>query len=103
MYPVSESTLARLASQGRGPVFYKPTDKALYRPQDVENWIEATPISVSRAGGETAARTTGRGKTSRSVHAPRTPPRVRETVSPGTGRRLKSLTPSPDSWLRRNE
>jgi hypothetical protein len=35
-YKLSASTLARLASQGRGPVFYKPVDVALYRPEDIE-------------------------------------------------------------------
>lgn len=84
-------------------MFYKPTDKALYRPQDVEKWIEATPVTVSQAAGEAPARTGGRGKSSISVRAHRTPPRVKETVPPNTGRHLKSLTPSPDSWLRRNE
>lgn len=103
MYPISESTLARLASQGLGPVFYKPTDKALYRPQDIEKWIEATPATMSEVAGEGFGRRTGRGKAARSVQALSTLPRVKETVSPGTGRRLKSLTPSSDSWLRREE
>ncbi|MDB5612413.1 MAG: Helix-turn-helix protein [Devosia sp.] len=30
-YPISQHTLAKLASEGRGPRFYKPTDKCLYR------------------------------------------------------------------------
>lgn len=102
VYPISESTLAKLASQGLGPVFYKPTDKALYRPQDVEKWIEAAPAVMSEAIDEPHTRT-GRGKSLGTERAPRNPSRVRETVSPGTGRHLKSLTPSPDSWLRRTE
>jgi len=103
MYPISVHTLAKLASEGRGPVFFKPTDKALYRPQDVEKWIEAAPVSVAQPASEAPARTTGRGRTSRFVHATRTPSPPKDVVSPSTGRRLRSLTPSPESWLRRNE
>lgn len=101
MYPISESTLARLASRGGGPVFYKPTDKALYRPQDVEQWIQAALVSVDRTIGD-ASTHAGRGR-SESLRAPRPLPRVRDTISPKTGRQLKSLPPSQESWLRRNE
>lgn len=45
-YPLSASLLARLASRGEGPVFYKPVDLALYRPEDIDAWIEASPAAV---------------------------------------------------------
>lgn len=103
MYPISESTLARLASQGRGPVFHKPTDKVLYKPQDVEQWIEAAPMPARQTDGVVAGHTTGRGKKSRSILTTPASPPARDAVPPTTGRRLKSLTPSSDSWLLRNE
>lgn len=46
-YPISVHTLAKLASQGRGPRYFKPTDKCLYRPEDIEAWIEAAAIMPS--------------------------------------------------------
>lgn len=36
-YPISAHTLAKLASEGKGPRFYKPTDKCLYRPEDMSS------------------------------------------------------------------
>jgi hypothetical protein len=48
LYPLSASLLARLASRGEGPVFYKPVDVALYRPEDIDAWIEASPATVSK-------------------------------------------------------
>lgn len=102
-YPISEHTLAKLASEGRGPRFFKPIDKALYLPADIEAWIEAAavlptagpvapnPSALTRSSGPR----TGRG---------RAKPPPRPVVAPGsTGRRLKSLPPSPNSWLRRND
>lgn len=85
-YPLSESLLARLASQGRGPVFFKPIDKALYRPQDVEAWIEASP--GIQAGAPASG---GRGRKSRCLEPAQ--PTVR------TNRQLKNLTPSAHSAL----
>ena len=41
-YPISAHKLAKLASEGKGPRCYKPTDKCLYRPEDIEAWIEAS-------------------------------------------------------------
>ncbi len=101
IYPISANTLATLASQGRGPVFYKPTDKALYKPEDIEKWIEASPAPLDQQMTESASHT-GRGRRPGSVLA-RAAPRVKDVVSPSTGRRLKSLTPSAGSWLRRSE
>ena len=100
-YPISIHTLAKLASQGKGPRYFKPTDKCLYRPEDIEAWIEAAAVLPSAvvtkdAGtvqltGPGSARN-GRGRTK---PAP-TPPAKRQN-----GR--KSLPPSPNSWLRRTD
>lgn len=102
-YPISVHTLAKLASQMRGPRFFKPTDKALYLPADIEAWIEAAavlptsePAATKHFAPAPAAKLrdpTGRGRA-------KPPPRA--VSAPGsTGRRLKSLPPSPNSWLRR--
>lgn len=104
-YPISEHTLAMLASKGRGPRFFKPTDKALYLPADIEAWIEASavlpkpeptaPKSPAPVRSSEPSIQKGRGRA-------KPPP---QTVStPGsTGRRLKSLPPTPNSWLRRSD
>lgn len=100
-YPISVHTLAKLASQGKGPRFFKPTDKCLYLAEDVEAWIEAAAILPSAVDTKkartverpspTAARN-GRGK---ARPAP-VPPK-----QPTNGR--KSLPPSSNSWLRRTD
>lgn len=46
-YPISEHTLAKLASDKRGPRFFKPTDKAVYLPANIEAWIEAAAVCRS--------------------------------------------------------
>lgn len=94
-YPISMHTLAKLASNGKGPRFYKPTDKCLYRPEDIEAWIEASVVLPKAEKGTATAQyhpppSGNRGK----VRAPSAPP---------TGRRLKSLPPSPNSWLLRKD
>lgn len=102
-YPVSEHTLAALASKGRGPRFFKPTDKALYLPADIEAWIEAAAVLPTAEPAPTkpfapAPATKPRDKEGRGRAKP--PPRA--VSAPGsTGRRLKSLPPTPNSWLRR--
>ena len=100
-YPISEHTLAMLASKGRGPRFFKPTDKALYLPADIESWIEASAvIPIADPLGRTACAparlpreqlNTGRG---RAVPKPK-----REDAAAPSGRRLKSLPTTPESWL----
>jgi hypothetical protein len=104
-YPISEHTLAMLASKRRGPKFYKPIDKALYSPVDLEAWIEASVVlptaeptapklSASARPSEPRVKK-GRG---------RAKPAPQPVSAPGsTGRRLKSLPPTPNSWLRRND
>lgn len=103
-YPISTHTLAKLASQGKGPRFFKPTDKCLYRPEDIEAWIEAAavlPLVVdpqSAASGPRRQRvvaTSGRGKA-------KPVPRATPTDSPPMAGR-KSLPPSANSWLRRTD
>lgn len=94
-HPISMHTLAKLASNGKGPRFYKPTDKCLYRPEDIEAWIEASVVLPKAEKGAAAAQyhtspSGNRGK----ARAPSAPP---------TGRRLKSLPPSPNSWLLRKD
>ena len=104
-YPISEHTLAKLASERRGPRFFKPTDKSLYLPADIEAWIEAAavmpetepvaPKHVALARPSQPRLQKGRGRA-------KPPP---QAVSPpgSSGRRLKSLPPTPNSWLRRND
>jgi hypothetical protein len=95
-YPISAHTLAKLASTGKGPRFYKPTDKCLYRPEDIEAWIEA---SVVLPKTESTLPT-------RSVDQPRSSGnrgRALPPVARKTGRRLKSLPPSANSWLLRKD
>ena len=102
LFPISEHKLASLASRGLGPIFFKPIDKALYRPQDIEAWIEAarvtnqpTAIGSSKASGKTPSppKPAGRGRSA---------PRLPQPPVPGQHGR-KSLPPSPNSWLRRIE
>ena len=97
-YPISVHTLAKLASQGRGPRYFKPTDKCLYRSEDIEAWIEAaavTPSAVDTKKARTVERLSttaarnGRGKARPSPVPPK---------QPTNGR--KSLPPSANSWLR---
>jgi hypothetical protein len=104
IYPFSVHTLAALASQGKGPRFFKPTDKCLYRPEDIEAWIEAAavlplvPEPTSVASGHRRQRVTppsGRGKAKPKTSLTPTPPSQRD------GR--KSLPPSANSWLRRTD
>lgn len=100
-YPISEHTLAMLASEKRGPTFYKPTDKALYLPAKIEAWIEASavfPIAdplprTARAPARSSKEqlNTGRGRA--------VPKRKREDAAAPSGRRLKSLPTTPESWL----
>jgi hypothetical protein len=100
-YPISVHTLAKLAANGKGPRFFKPIDKCLYRPQDIEAWIEASavlPVEVSTKEVGTTPRPrsirkmTGRG---------RAQPSPITLNLPKNGR--KSLPPSPNSWLRRTD
>lgn len=97
-YPISEHTLARLASQGRGPVFYKPIDVALYRAEDIDAWIAAAIVTPKPKGERTAA-PEGRGRRASSTRSNRTG--AQAVVSSSSGRPRKSLTPSVDSVLRR--
>lgn len=100
-YPISVHTLAKLASQSKGPRFFKPTDKCLYLAEDIEAWIEAAAIlpgadntkqvKTAPFPSPTTARN-GRGK---ARPAPLTP------TQPSNGR--KSLPPSANSWLRRTD
>ena len=94
-YPISQHTLAKLASEGRGPRFYKPTDKCLYRPEDIEAWIEAAVVMPKtepaiKSDPVKPPRPLGRGK-------------AKPPVAGSSGRRLKSLPPTPDSWLNRKD
>lgn len=100
LYPISAHTLAKLASEGKGPRFYKPTDKCLYRSEDIEAWIEAaavTPIAqTATASDQHRARATTPGGRGRAT------PKPRPTKSePGQRSGRKSLPPSPNSFLLR--
>lgn len=97
-YPISVHTLAKLASDGKGPRFYKPTDKCLYRPEDIEAWIEAAAVMPAPEVGTTQNRKLvaapgGRGRATPTPRAATTEPAQR------SGR--KSLPPSPNSFLLR--
>lgn len=103
-YPISTHTLAKLASQGKGPRFFKPTDKCLYRPEDIEAWIEAAAVLPVTAAPTTATAnqglkrimaTGGRGRA-------KPPPRTSAPETPQRNGR-KSLPPSANSWLRRTD
>lgn len=99
LYPISIHTLAALASQGLGPRFYKPTDKALYLARDIEDWIAAAVIVPRAAPTSTQEHhkvpplKRGRG---RAFPKPRP---TGEAAPAGRGR--KSLPPSPRSALLR--
>ena len=101
IYPFSVHTLAALASQGAGPRFYKPTDKALYLPEDIEAWIAA---AVVMPGAGVAPRFAPdqhhqpqRPRPGRGRAAPKPRPPADETPA-RAGR--KSLQPSARSALR---
>jgi hypothetical protein len=96
LYPISAHTLAKLASNGKGPRFYKPTDKCLYRPEDIEAWIEA---SVIEPKAQSDAPANLGIKPRLSGNRGRTRPQVTRSVRSG----LKSLPPSPNSWLLRKD
>lgn len=95
-YPISVHTLAKLASTGKGPRFYKPTDKCLYRPEDIEAWIEASIVLPKTELGATAS---PGDKPRPSGNRGKTQPPVTRSVRSG----LKSLPPSPNSWLLRKD
>ncbi|SHF32416.1 helix-turn-helix transcriptional regulator [Devosia limi] len=97
LYPISEHTLAKLAYAGRGPTFYKPTDKILYRPEDIDAWIAASvvlPTDASVPRPASKKRLAGRGTYARTASFDAPQP-------PGGGR--KSLPPSPKSVLRKKD
>ena len=102
LYPISEHTLAALASKGLGPPFFKPTDKVLYRSQDVEAWIEAaivTPTSpLVPSAGQPRKSTVTAGRRGRAIPKP-SPLDIPHSDRHGR----KSLRPSPNSSLRRSE
>jgi hypothetical protein len=100
VFQISEHTLAKLASQGRGPVYYKPVDKVLYRPEDVETWITSA-IVIPSAVDDAAPKRGGRGR-SLKHDGPRTLATPREALAPALGRRRKSLVPSAESALRQS-
>lgn len=95
-YPISVHTLAKLASNGKGPRFYKPTDKCLYRPADVEAWIEASVVLPTAHASLSASR-------SETARPPGNRGRARPDVAPAGRSGLKSLPPSPNSWLLRKD
>jgi hypothetical protein len=96
-YPISAHTLAKLASTGKGPRFYKPTDKCLYRPEDIEAWIEASVVVPAEQSG--APPSLGEKQRPTTGNRGRTRPPVARSVRSG----LKSLPPSPNSWLVRKD
>lgn len=102
-YPVSSHTLAKLASQGKGPRFYKPTDKCLYRPEDIEAWIEAAVVlpAAPATGPELRRVPTGGGR-GRARPTPSIQPKPVTDAQPQSRSGLKSLPPSPNSWLLRD-
>lgn len=94
-YPISMHTLAKLASEGKGPRFYKPTDKCLYRPEDIEAWIEAAVVLPK------AAQLPARVPSQAHPHGHRG--KARPPSTRPSGRRLKSLPLTPNSWLLRKD
>ena len=104
-YPISEHTLAKQASTRRGPRFFKPTDKALYLPADIEAWIEAAAVlPIAEAIAPTALALARPSKPRLTMGRGRAQPPPRAVSPPGSsGRRLKSLPPTANSWLRRED
>jgi hypothetical protein len=103
-YPISSHTLAKLASQGKGPRFYKPTDKCLYRPEDIEAWIEAAVVlPVAPAAGPEPRRAPTGGRRGRTRPAPSFKPTPVTGAEPQPRSGRKSLPPSPNSWLLRQD
>ncbi|MBE7734509.1 helix-turn-helix transcriptional regulator [Devosia faecipullorum] len=100
-YPISTHTLAKLASQGKGPRYFKPTDKCLYRPEDIEAWIEATAILPSAV----ATMETGKARSQSPTTAQNGRGKAKPTPIPSTRSKngRKSLLPSANSWLRRTD
>jgi hypothetical protein len=104
LFPISEHTLAKLASAGAGPRYYKPTDKVLYRPEDVEAWIEASavmPSAMSKLEGVSAKALVAQTKPARGRGRHKRLPTFAERAPMADGR--KSLPPSPRSILLRKE
>lgn len=100
-YPISCHTLAKLASQRRGPRFYKPTDKALYRPEDIEAWIEASAIVPVAVPAEPFIALHQPEPKLRSGRGRASPPSSMVNATAPTRNGRKSLPPSANSWLRR--
>lgn len=100
-YPISSHTLAKLASQGKGPRYFKPTDKCLYRPEDIEAWIDAAAVLPTSQPSKPNAETLSRQNLATKRGRGRARPAVQPPTKPVNAR--KSLPPSPNSWLRRNE
>ena len=50
-YPISFSTLAHMASQGRGPKYRIIGKSAVYRADEVESWLDAQVITFAPSGG----------------------------------------------------
>jgi len=103
-YPISEHTLAMLASKERGPRFFKPTDKALYLPADIEAWVEAAAVlPLAEPAPQRAPAPTRAPKSVIQKGRGRAKPQPKSGGGAPSGRRLKSLPPTADSWLRRHE
>jgi hypothetical protein len=103
-YKISASTLARLASAGRGPTFYKPTEVALYLPEDVEAWIKAAIVRPSeRRPAATEAPARGRGRRPAASAAPTDAEVCTPPAPSGRGRPRKNLEPSAFSTLRKDD
>jgi len=99
-YPISQHTLAQLASAQKGPRFFKPTDKALYLAEDIEAWIEAAAV-LPRTESMAKAITQSEPALPKPGGRGRASGKRREPTIPKAGR--KSLPPSPNSWLLRNK
>lgn len=96
-FPISENTLAYLAHRGRGPRYFKPTYKVLYRPQDVEAWIAAAVVEPEPEDPVRKRKLGGRPRQNRGTYLPGHA--FDPQFSGGSGR--KSLPPSPKSILRK--
>jgi Helix-turn-helix domain len=96
-FPITESTLASLAHQGRGPRYFRPTAKVLYRPEDVDAWIAASVVEPAPGNPARTRYLGGRPRQSRGTYAAGHP--FEPQLPAGSGR--KSLPPSPKSILRK--
>ena len=97
-YPIAASTLARLASEGRGPPYYTPIGVVMYDEMEFVAWIRSAKVVPSDRDKSEAKG--GRGR-KRSLPIPVTRSVAPEAEKSGRqrGRPRKNLQPTLFSCL----